>query len=164
MTWTTIGTKRVMMQKVKKLADFNFKLLHKILPCGENLKKWKIQNSPKCRFSCDAVETYEHMFIKCPKLHSTYSKIAKMLKELQYDIHFNYKLLIFGYKISYPAYDTLNTVISHIFFAVYKYWLENDENKELAWWIKRELINWNQTYNITTQNMQILDNLLKIWP
>ena len=86
-----------------------------------------------------------------------------MFKELHYDINFNYKLLIFGYKISYPAYDDINTWISHIFFAVYKYWLKNDENKVLTWWIKSELISWNQTYNITAMfNMQILENLLKI--
>ena len=129
-TWNNVWTKRVMLQKNKTLADFHFKLLHKILPSGENLFKWKMLNSSKCRFGCDTIETYEHMLVNCPKLQDTYSKITRMLKELHYEILFTYKLLIFGYKISYPAYDDINMMLSHIFYAVYKNWLENDDKKE----------------------------------
>ena len=152
-----------MLQKNKKIADFHFKLLHKILPSGENLFKWKMLNSPKCRFGCDTIETYEHMLVNCPKLQDTYSKITRVLKELHYDTLFTYKLLIFGYKISYPAYDDINMMLSHIFYAVYKYWLENDDKKELISWIKRDLKVWNRTYKTTTFKAEAMDKILKLW-
>ena len=86
-----------------------------------------------------------------------------MLKELHYDILFTNKLLIFGYKISYPAYDDINMMLLHIFYAVYKYWLENDDKKELISWIKRDLNVWNRTYKTTTFKAETKDKLLKIW-
>ena len=41
----TVFVRRVCQEKEKKLKEFNFKVLHGILPCGVNLKKWKISNT-----------------------------------------------------------------------------------------------------------------------
>lgn len=84
--WNSIWTNRVKYQKNKKLADFNFKILHRVLPCGENLHNWKITNSNTCRFGCNTKETYEHMFVKCPRLINVYSKIENILSQLKLNI------------------------------------------------------------------------------
>ena len=34
-------TKNIKLEKEIKLKEFNFKLLHGILPCNRNLEKWK---------------------------------------------------------------------------------------------------------------------------
>ena len=34
---------KIIKIKDKKIAETNFKILHGILPCGENLKRWKIK-------------------------------------------------------------------------------------------------------------------------
>ena len=42
-TWQEIWSTRVKTQTDNKLAEFHFKLIHRILPCQENLYKWKLQ-------------------------------------------------------------------------------------------------------------------------
>ena len=39
---------KVFKIKDQKLAEFNFKVFHKILPCSKNLKKWKKQEFDEC--------------------------------------------------------------------------------------------------------------------
>ena len=40
-----IFMKKVLLEKEIKLKEFNFKLLHGILPCNKNLKRWQIKDS-----------------------------------------------------------------------------------------------------------------------
>ena len=40
--------KKVLLEKEIKLKEFNFKLLHGILPCNKNLKRWWIKDSEQC--------------------------------------------------------------------------------------------------------------------
>ena len=44
------------------LVEFNFKLLHNILPSGTLLHKWKLSHSGLC-IVCKTPDDYEHMFI-----------------------------------------------------------------------------------------------------
>ncbi len=48
----------------KKLAEFNFKILHNILPCNSNLKKWKKFNDENCRL-CKEKEDIKHLLYTC---------------------------------------------------------------------------------------------------
>ena len=69
------------MQGNKQLADFNFKLLHKILPSQENLHKWKLSNTPQCRFGYGSTGGYQHMFVECQHLKGIISKLEKILEK-----------------------------------------------------------------------------------
>lgn len=133
--WTEIWNSRVKAQTNKQLADFHFKLIHKILPSQENLYKWKISNSNLCRFGCDAIESYDQMFISCPRLRQIYSKLEKSFQNIGINIKLTYKTLLFGYKAIYPAYKAFNTLLSHIFFAVYLLWLQNSANTDVGCWL-----------------------------
>ena len=78
-TWTKIYECRLKHQNIKKLSDFHFKLLHKILPCEENLFRWKISDSNRCRFGCPFVENYNHLFVTCPKQKDSIEKTEIVL-------------------------------------------------------------------------------------
>ena len=75
---TEIWTSHITTQTNKKLADFHFKLNHEILPNQENIHKWRLSNSNKCRIGCNAVETYNHMFISCSHLKYSHEKLEKI--------------------------------------------------------------------------------------
>ena len=60
-------TERVWLEKEIKLKEFNFKVLHGILPCDKNLKQWKIRMSD----CCDVCGRF--------RLLNIYSGIADML-------------------------------------------------------------------------------------
>ena len=44
----SVFTKKVALVREIKLKEFNFKVLHGILPCNLNLMQWKIRDSHKC--------------------------------------------------------------------------------------------------------------------
>ena len=60
----TVFVSRVHQEREKKLKEFDFKVLHGILPCGVNFKKWKITNSNICDV-CDAEQTIAHLLFEC---------------------------------------------------------------------------------------------------
>ncbi len=47
--------------KDNRFAEANFKIIHRILPCGVNLHKWKKKTDNKCDV-CDNKESIEHLF------------------------------------------------------------------------------------------------------
>ena len=123
--WKEIWKNRVEIIKEKKLAEFNYKILHNILTCGEHLFKWKILQTNLCRFGCDQVENYEHMFISCKRLKILNKILKQTFQRLGFNININLKQIIIGHKIQYEAYNELNEIINSIYYAVYKHWLSN---------------------------------------
>ena len=59
-----IFTRKVSREKEIKLKEFNFKLLHGILPCNVNLKTWRIKDDNSCDL-CNLPQTLEHLLYKC---------------------------------------------------------------------------------------------------
>ena len=161
--WTDIWKSRVKNQKNKKIADFHFKLLHRILPCQENLFRWKILNSNKCRFGCQCIENYHHMFVVCPRLNYLYNKVEAIYKTMNLDIHITYKTLILCHKATYPAYEDINTLLSHIFFAVYRFWIQNDSSIDINIWVFSELKKWQNIYGKTKHANEIISGFLSKW-
>ena len=50
----------IISEKEIKLREFNFKLLHGILPCNSNLKRWRKTNSDRCDVFGEK-QTIEHL-------------------------------------------------------------------------------------------------------
>ena len=61
---------------------FRWKLLHKILPQGILLKRWKIINSDKC-VKCGVTEDYNHYFITCPELSIFWEILNRFFEEFE---------------------------------------------------------------------------------
>ena len=137
--WSKIYESRIKNQTVKKMADFHFKLLHRVLPSQENLFHWKISNSNKCRFGCSATENYNHLFITGPQLNDTHLLIEQILKLLGIEVKLSFKTLIFGYKTAYSAHTQFSRLLTHIFYAIFKFWVKNDNSINLQNWIFCEL-------------------------
>ena len=50
--------------KDRKIAEFNFKVLHNVLSCNANLVKWKKKDIALCNI-CGELETIEHLLFNC---------------------------------------------------------------------------------------------------
>ena len=158
--WKIVYENRIKNIGDKKLADFHFKLIHKILPSQENLFKWKISNSNNCRFGCTQVENYNHLFISCPKVQHLITSIENTLKHLGFTLKMSMKTLIFGHKLTYKAYSDVNKLISYIFYNIYKYWLKNDSSINLTQWVLHRLKQLNTLYHYTKDNFSILNKFI----
>ncbi len=55
---------KVFSEKEIKLKEFNFKVLHGILPCNSNLFRWRIRSHDTCDV-CELPQTIEHLLFRC---------------------------------------------------------------------------------------------------
>ena len=108
---------QIFTQKVKnepeiKLKEFNFKLLHGILPCNKNLFKWKLKSSDMCDV-CEHSQSIEHLLFNCIYVQPLWEKVNCILNT---NINFQTLLGLNNVTIFYH----IPTIIS---FLIYKEWL-----------------------------------------
>jgi hypothetical protein len=63
--WKEIYTRPYKLTRDTKILSVNYKTTHRILACGFQLYKWKIQDSDKCK-ACGEIDTIEHFLVQCP--------------------------------------------------------------------------------------------------
>ena len=153
------------LQQNKKIAEFHYKLLHKILPSQENLYKWKILNSENCRFGCNEKGSYQHMFLTCQYISPYIKKLENILQVIGFHTKLTYRILLFGYKAIYPAYDTFNTLLSNIFLALYRYWLHDNKQVDLNMWLPSHLNLQKKIYEELKdkRKVQLFDDVIIKW-
>ena len=105
---------KIFLEKEIKLREFNFKVLHGILPCNKNLKQWKIIDCDKCDI-CDEIQTIEHLLFQC-----TYLKPLWKIIENVFKIKITFKIICC---LSNGSKLKCNTIITLITFLIYKEWL-----------------------------------------
>jgi hypothetical protein len=110
---------KVLKEKETKLKEFNFKLLHGILPCNKNLTNWKVKQNENCDI-CDIPQDICHLIYLCPHVRLLWQKFDNIFGT---DISFP---LILGVDKSFQ-YNHILTLLS---FLIYKEWLlKSLENK-----------------------------------
>ena len=107
-----VFTRKLLLEKEIKLKEFNFKLLHGILPCNKNLKRWRIKESEQCDV-CNMPQTIEHLLFKC-----YYVKPLWRVVESLCNIRVSFEVILGVHDSN--DYDNLMTVVS---FLIYKEWL-----------------------------------------
>ena len=127
-----------------RLVEFNFKILHNILPSGTFLHKWKLSNSGLC-ILCKTPDDYEHMFISCYYVKSFWSKVTTLIyKSFNIMFNVNYKHVVLGYNDS--SRDgrnsrVINIVISIAKYVIFKVWCKHKSDKNTFLVAKRNLYN-----------------------
>ncbi len=102
-----------------KIAETNFKILNNILPCNENLEKWKKKCCSKCSL-CGEQENIPHLIFECKLIRPLWRYVSNALR-----INISLEDVILGTQ-NHKQNDiiTLNTCISVIVFIIYRNWLE----------------------------------------
>ena len=115
-TWVKIYTQKIKNITIIKLKEFNFKLLHNIVPCGKILSKWKPNISENCEL-CNEIETTKHMLYDCIKCAEIWIEVSNIVK-----FPITWKHIVVGmpdYDIESMTvyyYNILFTIISYTFF------------------------------------------------
>ena len=125
-----------------KIAEFNFKLLHQILPCKTFLCKIGVIPDNRCAW-CDKGESIEHMLFTCPSIGNIWNIIAKMLK-----IKLTNEML---------AMSTKNVekdwLISLVQYLIFKRWVLNQNGQKILHfkkYLQTELKSRYVVYNINS--------------
>ena len=116
----SVYTNKISTLKDKKIAEFNFKVLHQILPCNVNLFRWKKKMSDLCEI-CNIPETIQHELYHCKKVRNLWQELNTIL-----NTNISIEDIVLGLNIG----KTDNFVLSLIAFLVYKDWLLKSLNNE----------------------------------
>ena len=103
---------KVKEEKENKLREFNFKLLHGILPCNKNLMKWKKRDNDQCDV-CQHTQSIEHLLFNCTYVKPIWNKVNEI-----FDINVSFDLIL-GIEKTSPY----NRVLTLVAFLIYKEWL-----------------------------------------
>ena len=132
----------------KKLSEFNFKVLHLILPCGLNQKRWGHKTDETCDI-CKVTHDIIHMLFYCAKAKQIWSVISQV---------FNLNISLKDIIITDFERD-MCIFISLISFLIYKEWLlfSNDKSwkvHDIIGYIKWELRLKSQVYEKLENNCE----------
>ena len=65
--WHNVYCQKINTLFIPKLAEFNYKMLQNIVPCGYVLNKWQ-KNVKECCEYCGQIETTKHMIFECDRI------------------------------------------------------------------------------------------------
>ena len=106
-----VYTKKIKIED-KKLAEFNYKVLQLILPCGLNLKRWGIHDNNKCNL-CNVTHDIPHLLFYCTKAEAVWKTLSRICGT---DITLKDIVLT-------DLESNLSMLINIVAFAIYKEWL-----------------------------------------
>ena len=115
--WNSVYTQKLKVFNDNKLAEFNFKVLHNIIPTGYNLSKWNTNISERCTI-CNEIESMHHMLYECTRVKSMWNLVSHAL-----NVEIKWKHLVCGY-ILYDLSDKvnlLNLLYTVIMYAIFKH-------------------------------------------
>jgi hypothetical protein len=150
--------KKVLVEREIKLKEFNFKLLHGILPCNKNLKQWRIRPDESCDL-CGIPQSIEHLIYSCIYIQPLWNFINSI-----FDLNIGYKQIL-GLDKQFN-FDFVTTIVS---FVIYKQWLllslENKKRcrKMLFPFFRTEILLRLEIYRlckcVDTRNIVLLEEL-----
>ena len=123
-----------------KLRNFQYKIMHHILPTNSFLSKCKIKETDKCDFCKTEKETLEHLFCQCKMVQTLWSQrlawIHPRLKVVQRLTNVN---ILLGYSGNIPEIHCLNMfiLITKRFIYVQKFKQKNITFSALKKYVKR---------------------------
>ena len=72
-------SQKTVILKIPKLCEFNYKLIHNLVPCAKLLAKWNKIKCDKCEY-CGEMETTKHMLFECTRTMGIWNTVSELLK------------------------------------------------------------------------------------
>ena len=123
--WSQIYFRRVKSIPCKKLAEFNYKLIHNLVFSGYIINKWNSSVPRKCTY-CGELETIEHLLFSCRRVQNIWQTVGQILK-----LNITWQCIILGLEDQYA--NKLNTarniIITIITYSIYVSWLRCENSK-----------------------------------
>ena len=123
-----IDWRHVLNFKLKKIKEnqvkqFNFKLLHNVLPFKDNLFKWKIAPDIVCKY-CNKPESSLHILLKCRQVIDFWKRIHSLLLNLfKHDISIDEQLIVIGINTDDSKFMLINVLCT--ICNIYKIYILN---------------------------------------
>ena len=114
--WCNIYKQKIESVPLPKIAEFNFKLLHNIVPCGLTLNKWQTNISKLCDY-CGETETTRHMLYDCNRIKLIWRSMSEVLR---FDIRWKHIICGFVGNDLSSKIRCFNMIISILTYGIFK--------------------------------------------
>ncbi len=122
--WEIIYKSKIMDIQYKKLSEFNYKLIHNILPSGKLLCKWNKNVSRFCAF-CGKEESVQHMLFDCDRIQDIWKLVGSILV-----MNVKWKHIVIGYLENNSNTCFRSLLFSIITYSIFCQWCIHSENDE----------------------------------
>ena len=136
-----------------KRKEFNFKMIHNIVSCGEHLFRWGIANERLCSDCFGHYHTVKHMIWECIEVQNLWTKIGG---ELKIRTPLSYEIIIFGENMDI----VVNNVLSLVCYSLYKRFIIKN-TLSVTNFVKGELKSTFKLYN-EIENFKLIANYIAI--
>lgn len=137
--WSNIFKSPFQCARETALQSFQYKILHRFIPCKYNLKKWNKEDSDECKW-CNDIETIEHFIFSCPHIRIFWNELFTWWHQITLtNIQLECMDIIFG--INNPEHDNvLNALNFCILYGKYYIYRNNLNNNLVSFkFFKQEL-------------------------
>lgn len=118
--WSNIYRNPYKTARDTKLQAFQFRILHRFLPCNKYLKNIRIRREDTCSF-CTELNTTEHFLFACPMVRSFWGKITSWLeRETDLRLILSTESVIFGVPDTFQHTKVINFIILFTKFFIYQ--------------------------------------------
>ena len=125
--WPLIFTQPYICTRETKLQTFQYKILHRIIPCRKWLFVQKVIDSPYCTL-CNGnnVDDIVHRFVECHRVKQFWISLEKWWETaFKYNIQLTKKHIIFGY-----YYDNVHFVKLNYIILLAKWYIQGQINMD----------------------------------
>jgi len=116
--WSKIYIRNVMTFPIRKVAEFNYKILQNILCTGYILNKWNKACSANCSY-CKKTESPKHLLFECIRINKLWNNVGRVL-----GVTIGWKHIVIGIEEYNQSAHFINICISLIGFIIYSLWLK----------------------------------------
>ena len=112
--WKDIYKSKVWKFPVKNIAEFNYKMLHKLVYGKYEISKWKKDVSPLCSY-CNKIDSIEHMLFECSIVQTIWQRLGLLLK-----VNLKWKHVVLGFFIDGEVRTFRYVIISIVAYGIFK--------------------------------------------
>lgn len=118
--WKETYTLPYLVARDTKLQAFQYRLIHRILPCNKYLAYIRIKSDDTCTF-CQATDTLQHFFFICQPVNDLWNSLALWLtNNADLHIQFNAKEVLFGVPKATDQAPVVNFLILFTKYYIYR--------------------------------------------
>lgn len=166
--WSSVLQFKFHVVRNNKIREFNFKLLHMILPSRYNLCKWKILDYNTCEI-CNTLETTKHMMLECENVRLFWRIVSGVIFNLcGLNIQMTEQILILGYEVENSICHLVNLIINFAEYVIYRNHIKNLQSfnrthaRTLYRSLKYELTFYLNCKSIKRENNNMVQKLIEM--
>ena len=129
--WETIFSFSFNITRETTLQSFQYRLIHRIIPCNNKLYEWRLTTDTKCTYCNHNDDDIVHFILYCPKTRAFWLYFFKWWNRLSdVQIPLDYEAIeesiLFGFQVDEDVFKVFNYCVLVAKYYVYKQKLFND--------------------------------------